>query len=182
MTPNIGLGGNSGMESVVALTNLLNQAVDSHPQKKPDYQAIQRLLTEYQSERQQRMRKIIDFSGLATKLQAWETPFHKIISRVVPFLPDDTFAKQASALFKGAPKLDFIPVPGDIRGSMQWDDEVSTTALTTPAPSLLGVGKSTSKLLTSITAPFLLVVAILLPLVLLLHGAIQPKLVEMTSR
>lgn len=176
MTPNIGLGGNSGMESVVALTNLLNKAVKSDAQAKPDYDTVQRLLTEYQSERQERMRKIVDFSGLATKLQAWETPLHKIMSRVAPFLPDDTFAKQASALFKGAPKLDFIPVPGNIKGTMQWDDEIPTGALTKPSQSLLTMNQS-NKLLTSVATPFLCVVAVLLPLILLVQGAIQPRYV-----
>ncbi|EED19835.1 FAD-dependent monooxygenase, putative [Talaromyces stipitatus ATCC 10500] len=124
MTPNIGLGGNSAMESIVVLTNLLNKAIKEHPQGKPDRAALQSLLTEYQKERQVRMRQFIDFSSLATKTQAWENLWYKILSRVIPFLPDDTFAKQASALFKAAPKLDFVPVPGNLKGTVKWDDEV----------------------------------------------------------
>ncbi|PCG89044.1 Monooxygenase, FAD-binding [Penicillium occitanis (nom. inval.)] len=124
MTPNIGLGGNCAMESVVVLTNLLHKAIKEHPQGKPDKAAIQNVLHEYQKDRQVRMRQFIDFSSLATKIQAWETTWYKILSRVMPFLPDDTFAKQASILFKAAPKLDFIPVPGNLKGSMKWDDDV----------------------------------------------------------
>lgn len=131
MTPNIGLGGNSGMESVVALTNLLQNAIHpeqdaASPARKLDFPALQGILTTYQTERQARMRKIIDFSGLATKTQAWETLGHKLMSRIVPFLPDDTFAKQATALFKGAPSLNFVPVPGKYRGTVSWDDETTT--------------------------------------------------------
>lgn len=160
------------MESVVALTNLLQKALSSSSQEQPDYDTIQLLLAAYQKERQERMRKIIDFSGLATKLQAWETPLYKIVSRMVPYLPDDTFAKQASALFKGAPKLDFIPVPGSIKGTMQWDDDAQAAALTKPLNSRMRFNKS-NKLLMSVATPFLFVVAILLPLIMLVQGSLD---------
>jgi FAD dependent monooxygenase len=123
MTPNVGLGGNSALESIVVLTNLLHKAIKEHPRGKPDKATLQGILTQYQKNQQVRMRQIIDFSSLATKIQAWENIWYKILSRVMPFLPDNTFAKQASALLKAAPKLDFVPVPGNVKGTVMWDDE-----------------------------------------------------------
>lgn len=169
MTPNIGLGGNSGMESVVVLTNLLNKAVKEHPHGKPDKATLQRLLTEYQTERQVRMRQFIDFSSLATKLQAWETIWYKTLSRVIPFLPDDTFAKQAAALFKAAPKLDFVPVPGNYQGTLKWDDDV-LEAGAKEAKSRQFAGKGARNILSWTTTP-LLSACVLLSFYFMVQGA-----------
>lgn len=168
MTPNIGLGGNSGMESVVVLTNLLHKAVNSSPNGKPDYNTLQSVLTEYQAERQIRMRQFIDFSGLATKLQAWETIWYKIMSRVIPFLPDNTFAKQCTALFVKAPKLDFVPVPGNIKGTVPWDDEVAELKTQEKPKPLLG--KGVQNLLNWGTTP-LLSLGVLLSFFFMVQGA-----------
>ncbi|KAI9684598.1 MAG: hypothetical protein M1822_005686 [Bathelium mastoideum] len=154
MTPNVGLGGNSAMESVVVLTNLLHKAVKEHPYGKPDRAALQKLLTEYQTKRRTRVQEVIDFSKLATKMQAWETTWYKVLSRVVPFLPDDSFAKQASALFKAAPKLDFVPVPGNPQGTVKWDDEVAETQ-TEKANSRPTSGTKAGSIVSWTTAPLL---------------------------
>ncbi|KAJ5918466.1 FAD-dependent monooxygenase [Penicillium verhagenii] len=125
MTPNVGLGGNSAMESIVLLSNLLNRAIQVHPGGRPDAKLVEQVLSEYQSLTKERMRKIIDFSNLATRIQAWDTPFHKLLSRVVPFLPDTTFAKQAAQLIKASRKLEYVQLPKrDVTGTMPWDDEL----------------------------------------------------------
>jgi hypothetical protein len=109
------------MESVVSLVNLIHSAIKEQPQgTKPGKAAIEALLREYQAERTVRMRQLIDFSALATKVQAWENVGYKILSRIVPWLPDNTFALQAANLIKGAPKLDFVPAPWDSRGTVAW--------------------------------------------------------------
>ena len=159
MTPNIGLGGNTAMESVVVLANLLNKAVKEHPHGKPDRAALQKLLAEYQKKRQKRLQEFIDFSSLATKMQAWETIWYKLFSRIVPFLPDNSFAKQASALFKAAPKLDFVPVPGNPQGTVKWDDEVAKTETKESMPRPI-LGKGTPSMMSWITAPLLSVFAL----------------------
>lgn len=124
MTPNIGLGGNSSMESVVALANLLDGAVKAHPQGKPDKAMIEDMLAEYQRSRSGRMRKIVDFSSRATKMQAWDNLWYKALSYILPLLPETTFAVQLSKLIKGAPKLDYVPLPDDTHvGTWKWEDE-----------------------------------------------------------
>ncbi|OOQ83533.1 FAD binding domain protein [Penicillium brasilianum] len=125
MTPNVGLGGNSAMESIVLLSNLLNRAIQIHPGGRPDIKLVEQVLSEYQTLTNERMRQIIDFSNLATRIQAWDTLFHKILSRVVPFLPDTTFAKQAAQLIKASRKLEYVQLPKRaVRGTMPWDDEL----------------------------------------------------------
>ncbi|KAH8645851.1 putative FAD-dependent monooxygenase [Tricladium varicosporioides] len=127
MTPNIGLGGNSSMESVVVLANALNKAVKTDPKRKPGKAAIEALLAEYQAERYPRMKKVIEFSGLATKIQAWDNIFYKAVSRIMPYLPDTAFANECAKIIKGAPKLDYVPLPEDAKGLVEWDDEVGTS-------------------------------------------------------
>ncbi|KAF2137749.1 uncharacterized protein K452DRAFT_235327 [Aplosporella prunicola CBS 121167] len=124
MTPNIGLGGNSSMESIVVLTNLLHRAIKDYEARgtKPKKAAIEALLYQYQAERTLRMRQIIDFSALATKVQAWENLGYKIMSRVMPLLPENTFALKTSKLIKAAPKLDFVATPLDTKATIPWED------------------------------------------------------------
>lgn len=123
MTPNVGLGGNSSMESVVVLANLLHKAVKQHRNGKPDAGAIESLLAGYQAERSVRMQQVIDFSGLATKVQAWDNIWYKALSRIMPLLPDNTFALQAGKLIKAASKLDYVPLLDDMKGTVKWEDD-----------------------------------------------------------
>jgi hypothetical protein len=121
MTPNAGFGGNSTMESVVLLVNLIHRAIKEQPQGTNLGRAtVEALLREYQAERTVRMRQLIDFSALTTKVQAWENVGYKILSRIVPLLPDKMFALQTANLIKGAPKLDFVPAPWDSKGTVAW--------------------------------------------------------------
>ena len=110
------------MESIVALTNLIHKAIKEQPQgTKLSKSAVDTLLREYQAERTIRMRQVIDFSALATKIQAWENVGYKILSRILPLLPDNTFAVQAAKLIKGAPKLDFVPASWDSKATVPWE-------------------------------------------------------------
>ncbi|KAF7590326.1 hypothetical protein BBP40_002976 [Aspergillus hancockii] len=123
MTPNIGLGGNASMESITVLSNLLRRAVQAHPSGKPDKKMLETVLEEYQTLRYDRMAKIIHFSSEATKMQAWDSLYYKAISRILPFLPDNTVAKQTGELIKGAAKLDYVPTSAARKGTIAWDDE-----------------------------------------------------------
>jgi FAD dependent monooxygenase len=123
MTPNVGLGGNSSMESVAVLANLLNKSAKQHRNGKPDAAALESLLVNYQAQRCVRMQQVIDFSGLATKVQAWDNIWYRALSRIMPLLPDNTMALQAGKLIKAASKLDYVPLPDDMKGTVKWDDD-----------------------------------------------------------
>ncbi|KAF2143952.1 uncharacterized protein K452DRAFT_224000 [Aplosporella prunicola CBS 121167] len=122
MTPNLGFGGNSSMEGVVALTNLLHRAIKDHNARgtKPDKAAIEAILGQYQAERTARMRPVIDVSALVTKVEAWENLGYKILSRVMPFLPESLIAQQTAKIIQVAPKLEFLPPPRDPKAAVPW--------------------------------------------------------------
>ncbi|KAH8429233.1 FAD-dependent oxidoreductase [Aspergillus melleus] len=123
MTPNIGLGGNASMESVVVLSNLLHRAVQAHPSGKPDKKMLETILEEYQTLRYDRMQKVIHFSGEATRLQAWDSLYYKTLSRVIPYFPDTTSAKRTAELIKAAAKLDYVPTSPARKGTVAWEDD-----------------------------------------------------------
>jgi hypothetical protein len=159
MTPNIGLGGNTAMESVVVLANLLNQTIKESPQGKPNAAALHRMLNEYQRLRLIRAKQFIEISGLVTKMQAWENGWYKFMTRIVPFLPDTTFANHLSNLLRGAPKLDFIPVPGNPQGTVKWDDDVFE-AKQREAKSGSAFGRAVRNILSWTTTPILSLAAV----------------------
>ena len=111
------------MESVAVLANLLNKSAKKHHNGKPDTAALESLLVDYQAQRYVRMQQVIDFSGLATKVQAWDNTWYKALSRIMPLLPDNTMALQAGKIIKAASKLDYVPLPDDMKGTVKWDDD-----------------------------------------------------------
>lgn len=127
MTPNIGLGGNASMESVVVLSNLLHRAVQAHPSGKPDKKMLETILQEYQTLRYDRMQKVIHFSGEATRLQAWDSFYYKALSRVIPYFPDRTGATRTGELIKAASKLDYVATSPARKGTVAWEDDGQRT-------------------------------------------------------
>ncbi|KAK2624713.1 hypothetical protein QTJ16_005906 [Diplocarpon rosae] len=124
VTPNIALGGNSGMESIVVLSNHLRHMMIQQQGSKPSLATLQRVFSAYQSERHLRVKEIMEFSSLITKVQAWDTPFHKFLANwVLPLQPDRAIADQLGQIIRGAPKLDFVSTRGFSAGSMGWNDE-----------------------------------------------------------
>ncbi|TAQ86977.1 hypothetical protein B7494_g4680 [Chlorociboria aeruginascens] len=148
MTPNVGLGGNTSMESVAVLANLLNKAIKSHPRGKPGKTEIEAIFAQYQAERLPRVKKIIEFSGLVTKIQAWDSILLKVASRILPFMPERTLANETGKIIKAAPKLDYITLPVRPKGKVGYDDEklealghidISKSMLKTTQVPLLGL-------------------------------------------
>ena len=124
VTPNIALGGNSAMESVVVLCNHLQQMIATQQGAKPSLSTLDRTFKGYQDERHARVKEIMELSGLITKVQAWETPFHKFLATwVLPLQSDRAIADQLGEIIRGAPKLDFVGGGGFARGRLEWKDE-----------------------------------------------------------
>lgn len=124
VTPNIALGGNSGMESIVVLCNHLHRAVKDNG--KPSNATIHNIFAAYQAERHDRMKQIMELSSLITKVQAWDTLWHRFLSTcMLPLQPDRATADQIGDIISKAPKLDYVSTRGFPSGRMQWkDDEV----------------------------------------------------------
>ncbi|CAL8575779.1 hypothetical protein XPA_001683 [Xanthoria parietina] len=123
ITPNLALGGNSGMESVVVLTNLLHSILTSHSPSKPSHDALTKVFQSYQDQRLPRMRQIMEFSRLISRTQAWDNWILKMLSIwVLPYLPQRKLANDLGEIIRKAPMLDFVPLGDWKKGLMEWED------------------------------------------------------------
>ncbi|KAL9008627.1 MAG: hypothetical protein Q9173_006265 [Seirophora scorigena] len=123
ITPNMALGGNSGMESVVVLTNLLHRTLASDSPSKPSQDALTQAFQAYQDQRLPRMRHVMEFSRLITRTQAWDKWFLKMMSIwVLPYLPQRKLANDLGEIIRKAPMLDFVPLGDWDEGLMEWED------------------------------------------------------------
>jgi hypothetical protein len=124
-------GGNSGLESIAVLTNLLCRRLVSNNWARPSATELEKLLSTYQAERVDRMKHIMQFSGEVTKVQAWHRPLDKLFATwLVPVLPDRTFGDQLGRIISGAPKLDFIDTAAFPSGRMPWQDDATVKGAT----------------------------------------------------
>lgn len=116
------------MESMALLTNLLRRTLAAHlGGTKPSRAALTKLFQEYQDRRIPRMRKIVEFSNLITRVQAWDGLAMKATALyVLPFQSRAALGKQIGAVICEGEKLDFVPVaprPGRIPWKEHKDGE-----------------------------------------------------------
>lgn len=81
MTPNIGLGLNSGWQSAVILTNSLRRLLQDDPA--PSTEALNRVFKEYHNSRKRGTWYAVFLSGLYTRLVAWNNPLWGFVDRHV---------------------------------------------------------------------------------------------------
>ncbi|KAI1842805.1 hypothetical protein JX265_002658 [Neoarthrinium moseri] len=118
--PNMGLGGNSSMESVAVLTNRLRQMLVDTNWRKPSSAKLEETLAAYQEERVGRMKHIFKFSSNMS--QGWRTPWYKFLSTwIIPVIPDSMLAAEMSKIISGAPRLDFLEVKDLPPGRVPWE-------------------------------------------------------------
>lgn len=80
MTPNMGAGGNSAMETVAALANELKKMVNTVEKGKPNYDTVRTHLRNYQEIRHVRLTAILKAANALTRLQALATLKDKILA------------------------------------------------------------------------------------------------------
>lgn len=121
----MGLGGNSGMESVVVLCNHLHKMLQrTPPGKKPSLSAIKDAFEGYQNERLPRAREVLALSGQVLRMQSGESlPYKVLANDILPWVPDRVIASQFGDFIVQAPKLDFLDASGFPRGSRLWRDQ-----------------------------------------------------------
>lgn len=81
MTPNIGLGLNSGWQSAAVLTNGLRRLLQKDPE--PSTQALNSIFREYQGIRKKDASDMVGVSGLYTRVVAWNNPVWKFVDQYV---------------------------------------------------------------------------------------------------
>lgn len=119
--PNMGLGGNSSMESVAVLTNHLRQMLADNNWRKPSSARLEKALAAYQEERLGRMKHIYRFSSNMS--QGWKTPWFKFLSTwILPAIPDSMLAAEMAKIISGAPTLDFLAIKQPPPGRIPWED------------------------------------------------------------
>lgn len=81
MTPNIGLGLNSGWQSAAVLTNGLRRLLQKDPE--PSTQALNSVFREYQTIRKKDASDMVKVSGLYTRVVAWNNPVWRFVDQYV---------------------------------------------------------------------------------------------------
>jgi 2-polyprenyl-6-methoxyphenol hydroxylase-like FAD-dependent oxidoreductase len=105
MTPNIGFGGNCGIESAAALANAIHSIVDSSHGQRPSNALVEERLQAYQRKREKRANGAVVSAGEVTRMQAGKLWHHRVAARLVRILPGDFIADFLSEYFSDAEML-----------------------------------------------------------------------------
>jgi 2-polyprenyl-6-methoxyphenol hydroxylase-like FAD-dependent oxidoreductase len=105
MTPNIGAGGNAGIESAAALANAVMHIVQKSNGKRPGVDLVEDALRGYQRRREVRAQTMVRSAGEVTRMQAGRSLYHRFAARMARLFPGDFIADYLSAYFSGAVAL-----------------------------------------------------------------------------
>ena len=88
MTPNVGLGLNSGWQSAAVLTNGLHELLSKNPE--PSTDALTQVFKDYQGIRKKNASDMNGISGLYTRVVAWDNPLWKLADQyITPYIGGD---------------------------------------------------------------------------------------------
>ncbi|KAL2143755.1 hypothetical protein VTI28DRAFT_10052 [Corynascus sepedonium] len=112
-TPNLGVGGNSAIESAAALANGIKRLADqwNSTGRRSTKQEIEEMLAEYQRSRTVRAEAVVDSSGILARshnMQGWGRRL--FVKFVLPHLTEFVPELMGNAII-GATKLDYLPLP-----------------------------------------------------------------------
>lgn len=111
MTPNVGQGANTAIESAAALANVLKKTIDLRPGSSPSNIDIGNALESFVKRRMSRVKKLFSKSKFLVRLMARDDKIKLILGRyIVPYLGDFP-AKTAGGAIAGGEVLDFLPSP-----------------------------------------------------------------------
>ncbi|KAK4466004.1 hypothetical protein QBC42DRAFT_103460 [Cladorrhinum samala] len=112
MTPNIGFGGNTAIESAAALANVIKEMADKPSDRGcPSEFQIKEGFAAYQSKRKPRADSIVKRSAEITRLQALQRFSQRAMVRYAfPYL-GDYLANMQAERFVGAELISFLPIP-----------------------------------------------------------------------
>lgn len=111
MTPNMGQGGNSAVESAASLANYLTRLVQSSSNGKIPLEDIKNNLNEFQMARQPRAKEICTAANALTRLEACATLKDKLLALyALPYMTEYLIDRLSEKL-AGTEKVDYIPLP-----------------------------------------------------------------------
>jgi hypothetical protein len=102
MTPNIGAGGNAGIESAATLANSLKWLADNMKGERPSTEMVEQALQRYQKQREGRAGIMVRSAGEITRMQAGQSLYHRFAAKIVRLYPGDFIADYLSGYFSGA--------------------------------------------------------------------------------
>ena len=167
MTPNLGQGGNSAIESAASLANSLSTLVNGPTKPTTDVRDIHECLQVWQNIRQKRLDHISQSAYHLTRIEALAGLKEKIIGLyLLPYL-SQYLVDQTSATIVGAAKIDRIPLPpkslactmpylDDESSVFKQDNEVLKRAISTvPFACCYAAAQKTMGTLITRTVPFM---------------------------
>ncbi|KAI0134573.1 hypothetical protein BJ170DRAFT_591543 [Xylariales sp. AK1849] len=129
VTPNLGVGGNMGIESAVCLANHLNVLLQTDPH--PKSASLARSLVAYQKQRQNVVNSWYYLGYSQLQFFTWETKRHvEFFEKSIPSfglerVAKHTFSDKYLQAVSGAVKLDYVPLHAELKGIIPWADEES---------------------------------------------------------
>jgi 2-polyprenyl-6-methoxyphenol hydroxylase-like FAD-dependent oxidoreductase len=105
MTPNIGAGGNAGIESAAALANAVKSIAEKSHGQLPGNELVESELQAYQKRREKRAASIIHSAGEVTRMQASKTFYHRFMAEMARIYPGDFIADFLCDYFSDAVML-----------------------------------------------------------------------------
>jgi hypothetical protein len=125
MTPNQAYSANSAMESVAALCNGLNRALQASPNSTLSRDQISTVFQGYYNTRKSRATRAKDLSGFLTRLCGWDGALQKSVTKwIKPLVLHGVVADRFADLVRGGVKLDYVQHKEGKTGSVPWDDQV----------------------------------------------------------
>ncbi|KAH6632426.1 hypothetical protein F5144DRAFT_621224 [Chaetomium tenue] len=112
-TPNLGVGGNSAIESAAALANGIKLLADkwNATGRRPTHQEIETMLAVYQKQRELRAGAVVDASGFLARTQNMHGSLTNLFVRfLLPHLSEFVPELMGNAII-GATKIDYLPLP-----------------------------------------------------------------------
>ncbi|KAK3294210.1 uncharacterized protein B0H64DRAFT_418187 [Chaetomium fimeti] len=111
-TPNLGVGGNSAIESAAALANGIKLLADkwNATDRRPTRQDIEAMLTTYQKGRELRAGAVVDASGFLARTQNMDGLTSYFVKFLLPHLSEFVPELMGNAII-GATKIDYLPLP-----------------------------------------------------------------------
>ncbi|ROW15907.1 hypothetical protein VPNG_02531 [Cytospora leucostoma] len=121
LTPNVGLGLNSGWQGVAELTNRLRKLVATRGQE-PDTQSVKKVFKEYQNSRKGMAKTTMLVSSTYTRVVANQSLWYRFCDWVTPAIGGDiaVLNNVASPIVKRSVTLDFVAEKRHKEGKVRW--------------------------------------------------------------
>lgn len=122
-TPNAGLGLNNGIQDVVMLCNGIREAVCHDSPRQPSTPTLAKIFFTYQSVRTSMLQADASISAGMTRMQAWATRSHYLLSRYIMSLSlveQFLIGVLGARATRQALVLDYVPGDEPLNGRVPW--------------------------------------------------------------